>query len=311
MVEISAILVNYNSSSYTLDCIESMVEKTNPLLDFEIIVVDNASREEEFQLLQKGIDRMSYPFVKYIAQSKNVGFGEGNNIGVAHSQSGKYLAFVNNDVLFRDDCLQGMKDFIEFTPDCGICSPQSYDGEGNFVPTFDYLASPEREWYGRKLLHWSAPSVYKNRHKKYSQPMKVPFVSGSFMFMYKEDFLQIGQFDPNIFLYYEETDLSIRMKKILNKDTYLVPQWSYTHFISKSTQKNIDIKTEQKLSLLYIIEKHYGKQARNRLYHYLKWRYGLSQWVKPKYRKLYQSLKRGADLKKESMKNNQTEILNR
>ena len=86
-------------------------------------------------------------------------------------------------------------------------------------------------------------------------PTKVHYVQGSFMFIGSADFNEIGGFDTNLFLYYEESDISLRLLKLKNKYTYLVPSLEYIHYKSASTKKNIDIKIEQKISLLYHTKK--------------------------------------------------------
>ena len=121
------------------------------------------------------------------------------------------------------------------------------------------------------------------------------------MFVEAKTFNEIGGFDRNIFLYYEESDLSWRFLKQKNKNTYLIPSIEYIHYKGISTKKNIDIKIEQKISLLYYINKHYGWLHHQVL---LKWyiiRYFFTSIIKPKYWKLFYVLLIGAPLSKSLM----------
>ena len=117
------------------------------------------------------------------------------------------------------------------------------------------------------------------------------------MFVDANYFNLIGGFDTNLFLYYEESDVSLRLLREHNKSTYLVPSLEYIHFKGASTsKKNILIKIEQKISLLYYIRKHFGwLHYKVLLVHYC-FRYFFSSIVKPRYWKLFFVLLKGAPL---------------
>ena len=130
------------------------------------------------------------------------------------------------------------------------------------------------------------------------------YVQGSFMFVRASDFNDVGGFDTNIFLYYEETDLCKRLEKI-GKSSYMIPDAKYIHYHGASTPQNIAIKTELKISLLYIIRKHYGYISFWFLLNYLRINYIFSTLFKPKYWYLLKVLLAGAPLSK-SLKTKQT-----
>lgn len=310
ILDVSCIIINYNTSGYTLKCIESILAKTSNELSFEIIVVDNASKPDDFYHLETSLNQLSEPNVRLVRSKINTGFGGGNSLGFQFCGNSRYVVFINNDVEFmEDDCLSVLKKFMDETPDAGLVSPQSVNEHLDFVPTFDHFASVQREIFKRKTLEVICPKTYLKRKKEYFKPLKVQFIAGSFMFFRKEDFEKIGGFDTNIFLYYEETDLSRNLKYKLGKNTYLFPTIKYKHYHGASTTKSMDIKIEQKISLLYIINKHYGWFAHKILLIFFIIRYFFTSLIKPKYWKLWYYFVLGMPLSK-SLKQKQ-EYLNR
>src|SRR5690606_17159462 len=147
---------------------------------------------------------------------------------------------------FINDCLSILKKTMDENPNMGICGAQAYKENGDFLISLDHFASPAREIFGRKFLEMINPQKYPKRKKKYTQPVKVNFVPGSFMFLRTADFHDVGGFDTNIFLYYEETDLCIRLAE-KSKFVYLIPQAEFIHLHGASTGKSIAIKKELKI----------------------------------------------------------------
>lgn len=288
ILDVSCVIINYNTSAFTLKCVESISANTSQKLNYEIIIVDNASQGDDFHHLESNLKKLSNLQIKLIRSDINTGFGGGNSFGFQFCGNAKYVVFINNDVEFMDDdCLSILKKFMDETPDAGVVSPQSVNEHLDLVPTFDHFASVQREIFKRGTLEKICPKTYLKRKKEYFEPMKVQFIAGSFMFFNKVDFEKIGGFDTNIFLYYEETDLSRNLKYKLGKSTYLFPTIKYKHFHGVSTAKSLDIKIEQKISLLYIINKHYGWFAHKTLLTFFIIRYFFTSLIKPKYWKLW------------------------
>jgi len=282
--EIAVVIINYNSSSYTINCIKSIIEKTDKNTSFQLVIVDNASQQMDYEILKTYADSLDYNSL-LIRSKINTGFGGGNMLGVNHCNA-NYISFVNNDTIFQNDCLNILKVFMDSNSQIGVCGPQAYKESGELLPTIDHFASLPREIVGRWFLESINSEKYPARKQLYTQPTKAQFVAGSFMFFRTTDFNDIGGFDTNIFLYYEETDLCKRLLKI-GQHAYLVPLAKFTHFHGASTKKSIDIKIELKISLLYVIRKHYGLFQFWILLLYFQLRYLISSLFKPKYFKLW------------------------
>lgn len=299
MIDVSCIIINYNTTPYTIACVESILENTTKKLSYEIVVIDNASTQENYDALQAHFSTFDPSLVKLVRSKQNVGFGAGNMLGVQYGSPCKYYAFINNDTLqISDNCLYELKAFMDTHTHVGVCSPQMLDEHKKFRVTIDHFSSIQREILRRPILEFLFPKTYLNRKKTYEQPTKVHYVQGSFMFVNAEDFNDIGGFDTNLFLYYEESDISRRLLKTKKKDTYLIPNLEYVHYKSASIQKNIAIKIEQKLSLLYYIQKHFGWLHYKILLSYYCVRYFFTSFVKPKYWKLFLVFITGAPLSK-------------
>ncbi|MBV2196590.1 MAG: glycosyltransferase [Flavobacterium sp.] len=294
MNTIAVILINYNSAKYTIDCIKSIWDKTATELDYEIIVVDNDSEIDDLNLIETFVNQQNKDSLKLVKSKINTGFGGGNMTGAQVANS-KYLAFVNNDSIFMNDCLSLLFKAMEANENYGICGPKAYKEDGSVLPTLDHFTSLSKEFLGRSMLEKIKPNTYPNRKKNYTSHQKGQFVSGSFMMVRAKDFWKVGGFDTNIFLYHEETDLCKRINK-LNKYAYLIPEAEFIHYHGASTPKSIAIKTELKLSQLYVIRKHDGFIKFKIILTYFQIKYFFSSLVKPKYWKLFNVLLKGAHL---------------
>ena len=294
MNTIAVILINYNSAKYTIDCIKSIWDKTATELDYEIIVVDNNSEIEDLNLVETFVNQQNKDSLKLVKSKINTGFGGGNMIG-AQAANAKYLAFVNNDSIFMNDCLSLLFKAMESNESYGICGPKAYKEDGSILPTLDHFTSLSKEFLGRSMLEKINPNKYPNRKKNYTVHQKGQFVAGSFMMVRAKDFWKVGGFDTNIFLYHEETDLCKRINK-LSKHAYLIPEAEFIHYHGASTPKSIAIKTELKLSQLYVIRKHDGYLKFKILLTFFQIKYLFSSLVKPKYRSLFLVLLKGAHL---------------
>lgn len=302
MFDIALILINYNSSGHSINCIRSIVEKTDNTINYQIIITDNASEKEDYLKLKTFCDSFEFPHLELHRSRINSGFGGGNMFGVQFANA-HYLAFINNDTLFKNDCLSILKKELDNNPNIGIAGAQAYKENDSFLISLDHFASPTREIFGRSFLETINSKKYPKRKKIYTQPLQVNFIPGSFMFVRASDFYEVGGFDTSIFLYYEETDLCLRLAN-KSKFAYLIPEAEFIHFHGASTEKSLAIKKELKISLLYIIRKHYGYFEYKIVLIFLVLKYFFSSIFKPKNWSLFFLILAGAPLS-ESLKTKQ------
>lgn len=302
--DISIIIINYNSSEYTLKCVERVLEITSGDLAYEIIIVDNASEIDDFESLQTSLFHLNSDKITLLRSRINTGFGGGNMHGVQRAK-GDYYVFLNNDTLLINDSVSICYDFMQYTSDAAVCGPQIVNDKKEKQVSFDHFTSFWREVFGKQFVEkiFAKP----NRRKEYSEPISVDYVNGSFMFFKAKDFNSVGGFDTNLFLYFEESDICYHLKK-KDRKTYFVPSAKYLHYQGKSIGKSnmpIDTKIELKTSMFYVIRKNYGYFHYQMLRLFFIIRYGLTSLIKPKYFILFRRILVGLPLGK-SLKHKQT-----
>ncbi len=305
-LDLAIIIINYNSSEFSKKCIQSVLENTTNTISYQIIIVDNASKNKDHEALKNFISDLKNTKVSLYRSRINTGFGGGNMYGVQFANANYYL-FLNNDTILIKDPVKICFDFMEKTEDAALCGPQIFNEYQKKEVSFDHFTSIGREIFGKKMLEIVFPRTKPNRRKQYTKPLSVDYVNGSFMFFRSKDFDSVGGFDTNIFLYFEESDICYRLKK-KNRKTYFVPSASYLHYQGMSIQKtawNIRTKIELKTSMFYVIRKNYGYLHYQILRVFFILRYGLVSIVKPKYFKLFHRILIGLPMGK-SLKHEQS-----
>lgn len=274
MKDVSLIIINYNNAAYTSECVDSIIEKTDVAISYDIIVVDNNSNMEDYNLLKDSLPK--YPNVFLHRSVINTGFGGGNMFGVQFANS-KYLLFLNNDTLLMNDCISILYRYMEGNEEVGVSTAQNYDENGKFVISFDHNKGIRKLLFGRSFLEKQLPNNYPNRNTEYSEPVEVNFVNGAFMFFRSEVFAKVGGFDNNIFLYFEEMDICLRMRK-LGYNSILVPNAKVLHYQGISIGVSKAINRESLISYLYVISKNYSYLK----YLFIRIYYSLTFLLKPK-----------------------------
>lgn len=253
----AVILINYNSSKYTIECVSSILQNTRDDLAYGIVIVDNASAENDFNHLAEHIKQLgdSVP-LKLFRSRINTGFAGGNMMGVQFINA-KYYFFLNNDCRLQNDCIDILYQFCETHPDTALCSPQLYREDGEQQPCFDYFPYLSTKLFGLGILRLSYGERYIKRKQRYTEAVRVDVVSGSQMFVRASAFDEIGGFDTTFFLYCEEEDIAIRLSRA-GHNAYLLPEARNTHIGGGSTVASFDIRKEFYISFLYFYRKHFG-----------------------------------------------------
>lgn len=252
-MRLSIIILNYNTASLALRCIATIRQYLSEG-SYELIVVDNNSRQEEYQILEQALGKGD---VTLFRSRKNVGFGAGNMLG-ANFAKGKYICFLNSDVELMEDCMTPLCDYLESHPEVGCVTPQQYDSERKPVPAFNHNPGIRHEILGKKFLETFFPARYPRRKRVvYTAPFAASQINGSFLLFPTTLFFEVGGFDTNIFLYYEEFDICTRLRR-RHYQSVVVPQYKFLHLHEASTTQRWSLsKRELYISKMYVYKKHH------------------------------------------------------
>lgn len=212
MTDLSLCMVSLNCWKVLQDCLES-VHTGDGKIDYEIIVVDNGSRDETVQQLKQ-----HYPAVKLIENGRNVGFTKATNQAIEHS-SGRYIMWLNTDTVLRPDTLSALCAFLDRHPQVGIVGPKVLNPDGTFQPqckrgmptplvSLSYFLKldrlfPQSRLTGEYLLTYLSPDE--------SHP--VAAVSGCCLLARRQVWEDIGPLDEQIFAFGEDIDWCVRAKQ--------------------------------------------------------------------------------------------------
>ena len=211
-MDVSIIIVNYNTLQLTKQCIDSVFAQTSGL-DFEVILVDNASTDGSAGYFNRDSR------IIFVPSSRNLGFGKANNLGYRYAK-GDYIFLLNSDTLLLNNAVKHFFDFATNQSDdkvvCWGTVLQDKEGKtgcsyGRFPTVMRFI----RQW----LNHYTL--VFGVNIAKYTEgaispeefPKKVDFVSGADLFIKRSVIEKLGLFNPDFFMYYEETEMQKRYSR--------------------------------------------------------------------------------------------------
>jgi GT2 family glycosyltransferase len=220
---VSVIIVNYNGVRYLARCLDALAKQT--FQDYEVIVVDNASRDDSVALL-----RRAYPAVHLIENPTNTGFGDANNVGLAVAK-GTYIALLNNDAFPEPDWLRSLVDAMDGNSGVGICASKLIlDGTDLIDSAGDGCLTCAK---GYKCGEYANASEY--------DTARFVFGACAGAALYRRAMIdEIGFFDADFFLIHEDTDLNFRAQLFGWKCLY-VPHAVVHHVMSATIGKESDL----------------------------------------------------------------------
>jgi len=226
----SIITINYNGLKDTCELIESL-----PLEDhsIEVIVVDNASKEDEATIIEN-----RYPSVKVIKSEKNLGFAGGNNLGIKAAK-GKYLFLINNDTVLRHQTsdIRHLINRLESDKTIGVVCPKLRFTWGTSPIQFTGFTPLSRITMRNHSIGFGEEDK-----GQYATPHPTPYAHGAAMMVKREALEKVGLMPECYFLYYEEMDWSVMFTRA-GYQIWYEPQCTIYHKESQSTGSNSPLKT--------------------------------------------------------------------
>lgn len=225
-VELSIVIVNWNSADYVLTCLRTVREQTTEL-SYEVIVVDNAS----FDGCRDRVLR-EHPGVVFIQSEENLGFARANNMGATYAR-GCVLLFLNPDTEIRDRAIERLYSRMQALPDAGIVGCRLLNSDGSLqtscvqsLPTVvNQLLDAEvlRRWFPMAGL-WGTAALSESGNSV----AEVEAVAGACMMIRRGTFDRVGGFGSNYFMYTEDLDLCYRTRRA-GFPTYYVGEAAIVH----------------------------------------------------------------------------------
>lgn len=233
-MELSILIVNWNSTEYLRECVTSIYEQTRGV-SFEIIVVDNASPVDDVDSVKE-----QFPEIKLIKSKENLGFAKANNVAFRHS-AGSYVLLLNPDTKLVNPAIDLMFDWIRKLPDAGIVgckhlnpdltvqttSIQKFPTISNQVAALDYF---QLRW--PRFPMWDIGPLFSDSRR----PTPVDMVPGACMMLRREVFARVGGFSEEYFMYAEDIDLNFKINRAGFK-TYYIPDAVLIHYGGKSSSQ--------------------------------------------------------------------------
>lgn len=277
--DVSVIVVSYNTRDVLRQCVLSVLAESHGTA-LEIIVIDNGSSDGSPEMIQA-----EFPQILLLRSEVNLGFGAANNLALQRAQ-GRYFVLLNSDAFFTPGALGRAIRHMDEEPACGLAGACLIGRDGSLQPSsrcfhgllqdalvLSGLAAryPKSRFFGRFDRTWA------DAH----EPAQVDWVPGAFSIVRPEALRQVGGFDPAFFLYYEEVDLCLRLKRA-GFAVWYWPDVVVVHLGGESSRSRTDLELSPQAtqvvlwrmrSTLLYYRKHHGWRV-----HFARWsEHGLYQ----------------------------------
>jgi len=254
-LDLSIIIINYNTIDLTTNCIKSINEKVLGIR-YEIIVVDNASAEPNTKESLIILD-----FVRYIQSNNNLGFAKGNNLGIEHAK-GEYVLLLNSDTELINDAVAISHEFIKKDSSIGVVSAQLQYPDGRIQDSCNRFPSIRYLLFERLRLFKLFPKKIADKillgpffdHQSKVQP---DWVWGTF-FMFPKSLLKKlpnNKLADDFFMYCEDIQWGLDIRQ-LGYNIQFLPEAKVTHYVGGSSENSRKhIEKNRKI----LVKKYYNK----------------------------------------------------
>lgn len=218
-VQLSIIIVSYNTKDLLIDCLQS-IYKYPVDFEFEVIVVDNHSIDDTVTTLKQ-----YFPLIRLIKNSQNIGFAAANN-QAAKKARGRKLLFLNSDTAVKKNALQDFFTQADATCDdiytCQLMTANDQiQPQGGSLPNLWNVATWMLGIDDLPIIRTLIPPYQRSSSDFFSRDRKMGWVSGTAMMIPTGVFRSLGGFDEQVFMYGEDVELCLRLAKTGRKIYFL------------------------------------------------------------------------------------------
>lgn len=230
-MDVSIIIVNWNTRDYLQRCLNSILQYTEGI-DFEVIAVDNASSDSSARMVEE-----KFPLIKLIKNKENVGFAKATNQAIRES-SGRYILLLNPDTEVLESPFRVMIEFMDKNPEVGICGSRILNPDGTPQSSCARFPSVFTAFIHMTKLNNLYPDNRITRRFRMIDidsncVSEVDSISGVCLMASRKMMEEVGFLDESFFMYCEDLDWCYRARKKEWKIYYL-PKGKIVHYRSKS-----------------------------------------------------------------------------
>ena len=255
-MDVSVLVISFNTRDLTLACLDSVFRETKGI-GFEVIVVDNASRDGSAEAISE-----RFPQIKLVASEQNLGFAKANNMA-AQDARGDFLLLLNSDTVILDGAIQKAVAFARSRPDADIVGGRTF---------FENLSLNRTSCHGRPTP-WSlfcmgvgVSSVFRRSRVFNPEGLgawqrdtvgEVDVVTGCFLLIKRELWDRLNGFDESFFMYGEDTDLCVRARDLGGR-CFVCPDARLIHYGGQSEAVRADKMVRPDRAKVQLFEKHWS-----------------------------------------------------
>ncbi len=255
-MDLSIAVISYNTRDLLLACLQSVRDRTTDV-DYEVIVVDNASRDGSTEAV-----RARFPHVTVIANAGNDGFAKACNQAAAVS-SGRYLLLLNSDTVMQEHTLRTMVTCLDQHLDIGAVSCLQRDEQGRVLQScFPFPSIRDHVRYAEVLPTVVRRLVGTLSPMDFAQSQDVEWANGACLMIRKALFDRLGGLDERFFMYFEDVDLCRRIQRLGYRVRH-VAEGEVVHLLGRSSRANRNgLNKQWELSRIRYVEKHFVQPRR-------------------------------------------------
>lgn len=259
-MDVSIIMINYNTYELTKNALSSIFQYTKDI-SYEVILIDNNSPDGCGEKLKSEYESK----IKFIQNSENLGTSKAFNRGLKES-TGKYVLWINTDILLYDNFIKKLFVYMEENPDCGICGGNLLDANGkpshsNRRKMMSLRTLTNDMSISKKVFKRIFKKCFSDGYNYTKKAMEVGIILGADMFVRKSIFDEIGGLDEDIFMYCEETEFAFRVQNQTKYKVVSVPWAKMIHLEGKSFDGKFNARRHRfgTIGTTIFIRKNYGE----------------------------------------------------